>query len=250
MSKFYRIGENLNVVTKVYGQAMKERNPKPLQELALKEAEQGVDFIDVNIGPARKGGEAWATRGVLPSEVNSGGMWISFLYSPGSPASTWNRGITFINGDLVGSNERYNLGYTGDGFTVRGVFGTGNRPTTNWQTTQTSGNTYLIVAKYDFGAAGADDGRIDMWVNPDVASLGTGLAPTGGHQVTATGISDDGMRFNGIGMYAQPNGGGTTSTFDEFRVGQSWVDVSPVPEPAGLALLAGVAGLALRRRSR
>ncbi len=57
MNKFYRIGENLNVVTKVYGQAMKERNAKPLQELALKEAEAGVDFIDVNIGPARKGGE-------------------------------------------------------------------------------------------------------------------------------------------------------------------------------------------------
>jgi 5-methyltetrahydrofolate corrinoid/iron sulfur protein methyltransferase len=57
MNKFYRIGENLNVVTKVYGQAMKERNPKPLQELAVKEAEAGVDFIDVNIGPARKGGE-------------------------------------------------------------------------------------------------------------------------------------------------------------------------------------------------
>lgn len=57
MDKFYRIGENLNVVTKVYGQAMKERNPKPLQELALKEAEKKVDYIDVNIGPARKGGE-------------------------------------------------------------------------------------------------------------------------------------------------------------------------------------------------
>ena len=57
MSKFYRIGENLNVVTKVYGQAMKERNPKPLQELAVQQAAKGVDFIDVNIGPARKGGE-------------------------------------------------------------------------------------------------------------------------------------------------------------------------------------------------
>jgi 5-methyltetrahydrofolate corrinoid/iron sulfur protein methyltransferase len=55
--KFYRIGENLNVVTKVYGQAMKDRNPKPLQKVALEEAEKGVDFIDVNIGPARKGGE-------------------------------------------------------------------------------------------------------------------------------------------------------------------------------------------------
>jgi 5-methyltetrahydrofolate corrinoid/iron sulfur protein methyltransferase len=57
MSKFYRIGENLNVVTKVYGQAMKDRDPKPLQEMAEKEAEKGVDFIDVNIGPARKGGD-------------------------------------------------------------------------------------------------------------------------------------------------------------------------------------------------
>ena len=57
MSKFYRIGENLNVVTKVYGQAMKDRDSKPLQEMAEKEAERGVDFIDVNIGPARKGGE-------------------------------------------------------------------------------------------------------------------------------------------------------------------------------------------------
>ncbi len=57
MSKFYRIGENLNVVTKVYGQAMKDRNPKPLQELVIREAEKGVDYIDVNIGPARKGGE-------------------------------------------------------------------------------------------------------------------------------------------------------------------------------------------------
>jgi 5-methyltetrahydrofolate corrinoid/iron sulfur protein methyltransferase len=55
--KFYRIGENLNVVTKVYGQAMKDRDPKPLQELAIKEAEKGMDFIDLNIGPARKGGE-------------------------------------------------------------------------------------------------------------------------------------------------------------------------------------------------
>jgi 5-methyltetrahydrofolate corrinoid/iron sulfur protein methyltransferase len=53
---FIRIGENLNVVTKVYGQAMKDRNPRPIQELVLKEAEKGVDYLDVNIGPARKGG--------------------------------------------------------------------------------------------------------------------------------------------------------------------------------------------------
>ena len=50
------IGENLNVMVKKIGQAMKERNPKPIQELAVAEAEAGVDYIDVNLGPARKGG--------------------------------------------------------------------------------------------------------------------------------------------------------------------------------------------------
>src|SRR5512139_2935603 len=52
-----RIGENLNVVTKKYGEAMKNRDKKPLQEIAAAETEKGVDYIDLNIGPARKGGE-------------------------------------------------------------------------------------------------------------------------------------------------------------------------------------------------
>jgi len=51
------IGENLNVMVTKIGQAMKERNPKPIQEIALAEAEAGIDYIDVNLGPARKGGE-------------------------------------------------------------------------------------------------------------------------------------------------------------------------------------------------
>jgi 5-methyltetrahydrofolate corrinoid/iron sulfur protein methyltransferase len=61
------IGENLNIMVKKIGQAMKERNPKPIQELALAEAEAGVDYIDINLGPARKGGEelmAWMVRTV------------------------------------------------------------------------------------------------------------------------------------------------------------------------------------------
>ncbi len=51
------IGENLNVMVKKIGQAIKEKNPKPIQELAVAEAEAGVDYIDINLGPARKGGE-------------------------------------------------------------------------------------------------------------------------------------------------------------------------------------------------
>jgi 5-methyltetrahydrofolate corrinoid/iron sulfur protein methyltransferase len=62
-----RIGENLNVMVKRIGEAMKNRDPKPIQEMALVEAEAGVDFIDINLGPARKGGDElmdWMVRTV------------------------------------------------------------------------------------------------------------------------------------------------------------------------------------------
>ena len=50
------IGENLNVMVKKIGTAMKDKDPKPIQELAIAEAKAGVDYIDINLGPARKGG--------------------------------------------------------------------------------------------------------------------------------------------------------------------------------------------------
>jgi len=51
-----RIGENLNVMVKKIGAAMAERNPGPIRELALAEAKAGVDYIDINLGPARREG--------------------------------------------------------------------------------------------------------------------------------------------------------------------------------------------------
>ncbi|MDY6856538.1 MAG: dihydropteroate synthase [Thermodesulfobacteriota bacterium] len=51
-----RIGENLNVMVKKIGTAMKEKDPGPIRKLAEAEAEKGVDWIDINLGPARKGG--------------------------------------------------------------------------------------------------------------------------------------------------------------------------------------------------
>ncbi len=51
------IGENLNVISQTIGPALKERDPKPIQEMAKAEAAAGIDYIDLNIGPARKGGE-------------------------------------------------------------------------------------------------------------------------------------------------------------------------------------------------
>jgi 5-methyltetrahydrofolate corrinoid/iron sulfur protein methyltransferase len=51
------IGENLNIVSKTYGPALKERQEQPLIELAIAQQKQGMDMLDLNIGPARKDGE-------------------------------------------------------------------------------------------------------------------------------------------------------------------------------------------------
>jgi 5-methyltetrahydrofolate corrinoid/iron sulfur protein methyltransferase len=50
------IGENLNIMSVKYGKALKERDAKTLQELAAQEAKAGLDWIDLNIGPAGKTG--------------------------------------------------------------------------------------------------------------------------------------------------------------------------------------------------
>ncbi len=50
------IGESLNVISKKIGAAYKERDPKPIQEEALFQREKGMDYIDINLGPAKKDG--------------------------------------------------------------------------------------------------------------------------------------------------------------------------------------------------
>jgi len=50
------IGESLNVISTKIGRAFKERDPKPIQEEAIFQKEKKMDFIDINLGPAKKDG--------------------------------------------------------------------------------------------------------------------------------------------------------------------------------------------------
>ncbi len=61
------IAESVNIMSKTLGPAMRERNPKPIQKMAKAEAEAGADYLDINIGPARKAGDelmAWVVNTV------------------------------------------------------------------------------------------------------------------------------------------------------------------------------------------
>jgi 5-methyltetrahydrofolate corrinoid/iron sulfur protein methyltransferase len=51
------VGENLNIMSKTLGPALRERQVQPVQAMAEAEDAADVDYLDLNIGPARKGGD-------------------------------------------------------------------------------------------------------------------------------------------------------------------------------------------------
>jgi 5-methyltetrahydrofolate corrinoid/iron sulfur protein methyltransferase len=50
------IGENLNIISKKIGEALKQRDPGPIRTMAEAQMKVGMDMIDINLGPARKEG--------------------------------------------------------------------------------------------------------------------------------------------------------------------------------------------------
>ncbi|MEA3416368.1 MAG: dihydropteroate synthase [Thermodesulfobacteriota bacterium] len=51
------VAENINIMSKTIGTAMKERNAGPIQDMARALTKSGANYLDLNIGPARKGGD-------------------------------------------------------------------------------------------------------------------------------------------------------------------------------------------------
>jgi 5-methyltetrahydrofolate corrinoid/iron sulfur protein methyltransferase len=61
------VGENLNIMSKTLGPALKERQPDPVKKMAVLENEADIDYLDINIGPARKNGDefmSWVVKTV------------------------------------------------------------------------------------------------------------------------------------------------------------------------------------------
>lgn len=48
------IGENIHIISKKVSEAVNQKDKKTLQEMARLQAEAGMDYIDLNVGPARK----------------------------------------------------------------------------------------------------------------------------------------------------------------------------------------------------
>jgi 5-methyltetrahydrofolate corrinoid/iron sulfur protein methyltransferase len=51
------IGENIHIIAKTVSEAVNQKDKKSLQQMAKEQADAGMDYIDLNVGPARKNPE-------------------------------------------------------------------------------------------------------------------------------------------------------------------------------------------------
>jgi len=104
-------------------------------------------------------------------------------------------------------------------------------------------DTHLVVGKIEFSGAAGED-RISIWLNPSLDA-----APTDPPLSTHAGDWVDPGARNSF-FYSRYNS--PSRTIDEVRLGTTYADVVPVPEPtAALPLAAGLSAVAAAlRRSR
>jgi hypothetical protein len=188
------------------------------------------------------------TASVRSMAANQGGagrdLWMSIVMNP----SANDQGMAVYNGTTT---EELFLG-TPSGltnFALRldsGVTGGATQTLPASPTIAADSQPHFVALHLSLTTAGASS--VTMYVDPDFSSLGTGAAPTGGSTVSFS--TGNPFPFESIAL---GNAGpvGTTVGFDEFRMGATWVDVSPVPEPStGLLVGVAFAGLIARRWRR
>ncbi len=105
----------------------------------------------------------------------------------------------------------------------------------------------LVVGRVSFSADLNQD-RITLWVNPNLAE---GMPGDGAAFADAFGQLNPSLMGSDVIIRG---GGSFIGRFDEIRVGTTYADVVPVPEPAvygfGLATLALIIGLRSKRARR
>jgi hypothetical protein len=116
-----------------------------------------------------------------------------------------------------------------------------------------STTTHLVVVRFTQGTNNLDAtlNSNAVWIDPSSTNFAAETAPTPDGSTLGTASTTNAFTVNGIeaGAYNAPNNQPNHWYLDDIRVGTTWADVTPVPEPAALSLF-GIAALGLLRRRK
>ena len=180
------------------------------------------------------GGVGAAVRIGLGTTISSDTVYYSFGVRINSVGATFTSTTSFIASFVSPSGtyaSRLQIKAATGGYQL-GVAKAG-QSTVFDPTVYTEGQTLFIVGSYTFDSVELDLAR--LWINPSAASFGGATAP----DVT---LSDSAAGGDLLGIsqftFRQNTAANTPAdmTFDELRIGSSWAEVTPVPEPSILAL--------------
>ena len=211
----------------------------------LTTAAAGLTYTDANGKTLPAAGNAAALAGgnagvfrTLSSTLGGGNgtVWVSFLEQVNG--TTGYAGLSLFTG--TGGTEHVFFGSGGaGGLPAINLESTGPGTGTGETALTTTG---FVVAELQFGtaAAGGSGVTVRLFDNP---TLGTQPATANLTESNATSFTFDTIRIQS---------GSDTGSVDEVRLGDTFADVAPVPEPTTTALSllggAGMLGFIIRRR--
>ena len=169
----------------------------------------------------------------------SGQTWISLLGQGSTEGSNW-AGLSLFNISIIPTTEDQEVMMVGEWSNDWSIV---DYPTpgngVGVASTSSAANEAFLVYQIELGTSTGY--TINMWVNP---LLGSSLSTT--PNATYTNTTDTFPGFDQLVLHS-----GTQATFGQIRIGTSYADVAPIPEPATLGLVAvGGLGLLLISRKR